>query len=1109
MNRLRLFLLPLLMLITATASQAVVDGKCNFTQGSTTTTRGFLNCDEELAVRPRSVATIAALRLLTTALAPETSVYVTEWNTGTLLGGGIFYRDGTTGGVDNGGTLIVDASSRNWKRLAIDVITPEMFSADANPATDDSAALQATLDYMETVGGRLELPNFYLSTATQAYVSDLPITVKGDGADNSGIIFDVGAGVNGLSFTFSAWNTSGVPELSDFAILTKKAATVAGTALTIQYTTLPGSGSRKGVVVSGLNIQNATGGDIWTRGIFTEQAPHSIYRNNWIQGQSGIASTKIGAGIQCGTWCNGSRIHENKIRGFLNGFYVTSTFASPVTFQFEGVSFIGNTISNNDNGINIDLWALETGIRITSNALDNSITNVRAKNLVNMTIADNGMFWNGQIKTHTDILLITTADDAGGLAAAGQGRNSITGNLTARDSDSNVITGITQANPAVVTYSGTDNWVNDHKVFITAVVGMTEVNLQAFTIKNVNTGANTFELRNEADTANIDSTAYGAYSSGGIVEAFSIGIDVQGGNSNLVAENNVISRSIGIRLGSLVNAISVNRNALSADITLLNNMSTSPEEAVVGRSTDADVLEELAVGAGLRLSAGSILFAPEELALVTWGTAASHSQVFDVGATDPVVAYTNPGNMLLSATGGASARLILEDQASLRFREEAAGGNDQIIIQAPATLAADRTCTLEDDATPFDPCITAGGGGGDSITVEDGDNGGTFSATVDADLEDSGDINFVLTGNDISGLVRGNSVALTTDTSGNYADGDAEGGAALTGDTATDFFAAGTFADARVDGSLEIDEVITAALGGTGIDVAAQIADFDATELSALTWGAAGGTFTWTMNAGATDIIQTFSDTGNYTLGTSDGSALSTILDDQGLLKFREEAANGTNNFSFQAPAAITSNVSCVFENDANFIPDSCVGDGTDAGGTTPFTRVSGASGAAGGDVTLQTLTANCTANATTTPAVCMTTTGVGAGVWKYEYSVRYQSSATTTGIGLSINHTGTTGAFVSKWQFISTGAAAATGVADQVSAVNTGQMMEGKSERVKNTVSSSSAGVDTINVDMLAIVQGIIVVTVSGSLELKHNSETANSTQVMDDTNLVLTKME
>lgn len=88
-----------------------------------------------------------------------------------------------------------------------------------------------------------------------------------------------------------------------------------------------------------------------------------------------------------------------------------------------------------------------------------------------------------------------------------------------------------------------------------------------------------------------------------------------------------------------------------------------------------------------------------------------------------------------------------------------------------------------------------------------------FSAGTDDDVPEAGAdfANLALTGDvTSSGLtttIEANSVALTTDTTGNYAAGDAEAGAALTGDSATAFFSAGTIEDARIDGSAEADEV--------------------------------------------------------------------------------------------------------------------------------------------------------------------------------------------------------------------------------------------------------------------------------------------------------------
>lgn len=73
------------------------------------------------------------------------------------------------------------------------------------------------------------------------------------------------------------------------------------------------------------------------------------------------------------------------------------------------------------------------------------------------------------------------------------------------------ITGITQANPAVVTYVGADNFANSDLVYIFGVSGMTEVNGNVYTVANVNVGANTFEL------AGVNSTGFGLYTAGGTV----------------------------------------------------------------------------------------------------------------------------------------------------------------------------------------------------------------------------------------------------------------------------------------------------------------------------------------------------------------------------------------------------------------------------------------------------------------------------------------------------------------------------------------------------------------------------------------------------------------
>ncbi len=73
------------------------------------------------------------------------------------------------------------------------------------------------------------------------------------------------------------------------------------------------------------------------------------------------------------------------------------------------------------------------------------------------------------------------------------------------------ITAITKANPAVVTSAG-HGYANGDIVYISTVVGMTEINKKTFTVQNV--AANTFELKD------YDSTNNTAYSSGGTAQKF-------------------------------------------------------------------------------------------------------------------------------------------------------------------------------------------------------------------------------------------------------------------------------------------------------------------------------------------------------------------------------------------------------------------------------------------------------------------------------------------------------------------------------------------------------------------------------------------------------------
>jgi uncharacterized protein (TIGR02217 family) len=80
------------------------------------------------------------------------------------------------------------------------------------------------------------------------------------------------------------------------------------------------------------------------------------------------------------------------------------------------------------------------------------------------------------------------------------------------DADSTAtITGITKANPAEITTSGSHGYSNGDEIYLASIAGMTELNGLVVTVTS--TGATTF-------TIGIDTTAYTAYSSGGTANKY-------------------------------------------------------------------------------------------------------------------------------------------------------------------------------------------------------------------------------------------------------------------------------------------------------------------------------------------------------------------------------------------------------------------------------------------------------------------------------------------------------------------------------------------------------------------------------------------------------------
>lgn len=166
------------------------------------------------------------------------------------------------------------------------------------------------------------------------------------------------------------------------------------------------------------------------------------------------------------------------------------------------------------------------------------------------------------------------------------------------------------------------------------------------------------------------------------------------------------------------------------------------------------------------------------------------------------------------------------------------------------------------------------------------------------------------------------------------------------------------------------------------------------------------------------------------------------------------------------------------------------------AGGSSPFTVLS--------------LAANATANATTTGVeITGLQTALTSGRYVFQYFIIGRSSITTTGLKFGINYTGTTTSFRASMRITGTGTAAVTGIADDANTA--AQIVEGFATRTLSTTAPNMGpyvGVATINQDILHVIEGIIIVSTSGDLELWHGSETAASTQVMAGSSLILTRV-
>ena len=126
------------------------------------------------------------------------------------------------------------------------------------------------------------------------------------------------------------------------------------------------------------------------------------------------------------------------------------------------------------------------------------------------------------------------------------------------------------------------------------------------------------------------------------------------------------------------------------------------------------------------------------------------------------------------------------------------------------------------------------------------------------------------------------------------------------------------------------------------------------------------------------------------------------------------------------------------------------------------------------------------------------------AGTFTFNYSVINRSATATTGVGLGINFsTGTAAVKVAMRRNVATITTASNGLTEEESgaALVTGGVMNAWATKAYSTTAPNmmAEGVGATGVDLLDIVEGVVIVTVTGTLELWHSSQIAVTTTTLE----------
>ena len=156
--------------------------------------------------------------------------------------------------------------------------------------------------------------------------------------------------------------------------------------------------------------------------------------------------------------------------------------------------------------------------------------------------------------------------------------------------------------------------------------------------------------------------------------------------------------------------------------------------------------------------------------------------------------------------------------------------------------------------------------------------------------------------------------------------------------------------------------------------------------------------------------------------------------------------------------------------------------------------RAAAATVAAGAYETWLVLAANSSNITGLTLTTVMSITAVPVGRYYFKCQLIYQTTVNTTGMGVAVNFTGTLTQFVVEKRHATTATTTATNAPTEIATTAAGNMYEAQGSRTKNAlIGAVSVSVDTANTDMICTIEGFMVVSVQGDLQIKLEAELAS----------------